>query len=100
MADAIGVCLLALPVEHVVAVAVENDRALGAVDDRPALAAVETHSLAAPALPGDGFSGVPKIGDDGVVELPVVLELVAAAGRGDGLGVFRFEGPAADVHLV
>ena len=45
--------LLALPVVDVVAVAIDDDGALGAHDDRAAVAVVELHALAAAAFPGD-----------------------------------------------
>ncbi len=74
--------LLALPVVDVVAVAVDDYGALGSHDGGAAVAVVDFHALAATAFPGDGLVGISEVGDEGVVELPVVLELVAAAGGG------------------
>ena len=92
---------LAVPVVVLVAVAVDEDGALGAEDGGAALAVVDLHTLAAAAFPVDHLVvAVVEVGIEGVVELPVVLEVVAAAGRGDFVGVFDAEGPAADIDLV
>ncbi len=41
-----------------------------------------------------------EVGDEGVVELPVILKGVAATGGGDVVGVIDVEGPAADIDFM
>jgi hypothetical protein len=92
---------LAVPVVVLVAVAVDEDGAFGSEDGGAALTVVDLHTLAAAAFPVDHLvAAVGELGVEGVVELPVVFEVVAAASGGDLVGIFDAEGPAADVDLV
>ncbi len=56
--------------------------------------------LATHALPGDHLVVVLVTGHQRVVELPVVLEGVTAARRGDAIGIIDAERPAADIHFM
>src|SRR3989441_9962397 len=80
----------ALHVVHGVAVAVHDHAARGAEDGGAALATVRGQPVAALALPDDGLP--PRELEAsflGVGELPVVVEVIAAADRGDADGVDR-----------
>src|SRR5581483_4796816 len=92
--------LLAPPVIGLVAIAIDDDRAFGAENERAALAIVGAHALATIALPGEHLAGVIEVRDERVVELPVVVILIAAALRAHGFRVIDAERPAAHVHFV
>src|SRR3989442_9381652 len=86
---------------HRVAVLVEDDAPRGALDDGAAGAVLRRERIAAQALPHDDL--LPRELEAGflrVRELPVVVEVVAAADRGDADGVVHPEGPPADIDLV
>src|SRR5438876_10786206 len=70
----------ALDVVHGVAVAVHDHAARGAEDGGAALATVRSQAVAALALPDDGFAPRElEAGFLGVGELPVIVEVIAAA---------------------
>ena len=92
--------LLAFEVVDFVAVAIDQHGAGGAHDGRAAVAVVDTHALAAVAFPGEHLVVVFEAGDQGVVELPVIFEVVAAAGGGNAVGIVDAERPAADVDFM
>src|SRR5256886_4919843 len=85
----------ALDVVHGVAVAVHDHAARGAEDGGAALATVRSQAVAALALPDDGFAPRElEAGFLGVGELPVIVEVIAAADRSDADGVVHAQGPA------
>ena len=69
-------------------------------DGRTAVAAVELHALAAFAFPGEQFVIVFEAGDQRVVKLPVVFEVVPAARRSHAFRIVNAKRPATDVHFV
>src|SRR5205814_469207 len=75
--------------------------ARGAENGRAAVAAERGQAVAALALPDDGLppreleAGLLRVG-----ELPVVVEVIAAADRRDADGVVHAQGPAGHVDLV
>ena len=91
---------LALQVIDLVAIPIENDRTCRAHDGCATVASVVLHPVAAFALPGDHRIVIGEAGAHGVVELPVILELVSSSDRGDTLRVIDPHRPAADVDLV
>src|SRR5206468_5633824 len=92
---------LLVQVVHGVAVLIGDHGPRRAVDDRPAAAVFDGVRIAAPSLPGDRAAAVElerrllRVG-----ELPVVLEVIAAAGGGDAHRMIHAEGPAGDVNLM
>jgi len=86
--------------DSLIAVAINENAARGAEDGRATVAVIELHAAAATPFPGDELVVVFEIGDEGVVELPVILELIASAGGGDALRIVDAESPAADVDFV
>src|SRR5580692_10780148 len=100
MADAKRVGLFALPVKDVVTAAINHDRTFGAHDDRTAISIVKAHSLAGAPLPRNQFVRILKVRDHRVGELPIILELVAAAACCHGMRNLSLQSPAADVYLM
>ena len=92
--------LVALEIVDLVTAAVHNHRASSAHDAGTAVASVELHSLAAFSLPFDQLVFVFKAGEQRVVELPIILEVIAPAGGGDALRIVDAESPAANIHFM
>ena len=91
---------LVIEIIELVPVAVEKNGACAAVDGDAAAAAIRLFALAAQTLPGDQFILVFEIGNQGIVELPVILVMIAAAGGRDTFRVPKLEGPAAKIDLM
>ena len=93
--------LASLEVVEFVTAGVDHDGAGGSDDEVAAIAAVKFHTVAALAFPLDELViVVDEAGVEGVVELPVVLVGIAAAGGGDAVGEGDTHDPARDVGLV
>ena len=71
--------LFAFEVVDLVAIAIHETVPVGAHDGRAAIAAIKLHALAAFSFPGKHLVVVLEAGDQRVVKLPVVFELIAAA---------------------
>lgn len=69
----------AVKVIDLVAISVDQHGALCSKDAGSAVAVIHFHAVAAAPIPGDGSLGIFEVGDECVVELPVILELVATA---------------------
>ena len=69
--------------------------------DLDAAVAVEVfHAVAAFSFPGDHGIIVGEACHHCVVELPIVLELIAACCHGDTIGIAHAKRPARDIHLM
>src|SRR5882724_3238706 len=93
-------CLVPFQVVNLVAVAIDQHGAGGSHDCRTTIAAVVFHPLATLAFPGNHLIFVLKTRDQRVIELPVVLKVISAAGRGNPLWIVDSQSPAADIHLM
>src|SRR2546425_12842057 len=84
-----------------VAVLIEHYRPRRPVHDRAARPVLGRERVAAQALPHDGALALElEAGFLGVGELPIIFEVVPAAGRGDAHRVVHAEGPARDGDFV
>src|SRR6202140_5651484 len=90
----------ALQVVDLVAVAIDDYSAGGSDEGRPAVATVVLHPVAALPFPGDHRVVVGEAGAHGVVELPVVLELISPGNGCNAVGIVHAQCPTADVYFV
>ena len=92
--------LVPFEVVDFVAVAIHNHGPRGSQDGRAAVASVTLHSLAARPFPGEHFVFVHEARHQRVIELPVVFEVISAAGRGDPFWIIHAQRPPAHIHFV
>ena len=93
-------CLVPFEVVDLVAIAIDEHRASRSHDGRTAITAVELHSLAALALPGNHLVFVFEAGHKRVIKLPVIFEMISAARRSNSLRIIDAQRPAADIDFV